>query len=114
MEWAFFTGLGATRLRPFDQRRWKFQSLSQDRLLLRHLAMITLVIEACEVKDAMQHQNFNFIRQRMAKVLGVLPGNVGGNRKLTDGALRLMIAAQRPRKRQYIGSFVGSPKSPVE
>ena len=45
--------------------------------------MIALMIEPGQMQNAMQHQDFHFLGQRVAHDLRVLPGNVGGDGKVT-------------------------------
>ena len=38
------------------------------------------MIEACQMKNSVQHQNLHFIRGGMPEAPGILPRDVGGNR----------------------------------
>lgn len=44
--------------------------------------MIALVIEACQMQDAVQYQNFYFFGNRMSQADGVLPCNICGDRHI--------------------------------
>lgn len=69
-------------LGAFNQRTMQLQSPSQLSFFASHLAMIVLVVETGQVKDSVQNQNFDFFRQRMSEVVGIIPGNVRGDRHL--------------------------------
>jgi hypothetical protein len=84
------------RLSSLDQTHLQLQLQPHPALFASHLAIIALVIEACQVKDAMQHQNFHFVRHRMPETLGVLAGDVGRNHDVPGNA-RSLTAPQRRR-----------------
>jgi len=63
----------------FDQTGFQLQLPPQAALFAGHLTVITLVIEAREMENAVERQNFYLVGKRMIEAQGVLPGNVGGN-----------------------------------
>ncbi|HZW92086.1 MAG TPA: hypothetical protein VFF64_03860 [Candidatus Eremiobacteraceae bacterium] len=101
-------------LRALNQRGRQFQAPSQLAFFASHLAVIVLVIEASQVKDSVQDKNFYFFRQRMLKQVGIIAGNVGGDRYLTCNSSSLVVCGRQRRKRQYVGGFVCTPKSPIK
>lgn len=101
-------------LRALNQRGRQFQAPSQLAFFASHLTVIVLVIEASQVKDPMQGKNFYFFRQGMLKQIGIIAGNVSGDRYLTRNASSLLVCGRRRRKRQYVGGFVCTPKLPIE
>lgn len=69
-------------LGAFDKGATQLQSPPQLSFFASHLAVIVFVVEAGQVKDSVQNQNFHFFRQRMSEVVGIVPGNVRGDRHL--------------------------------
>ncbi len=49
----------------FDQACLQLQLLAQAAFLPCHLAMVVLMIEARQMQNAVQHQNFNLVRDGM-------------------------------------------------
>ena len=76
--------------------------------------MIALVVEARQVQDAMQRQNFHLVGNRVAQARGAFSGDVRGNRYISGNAPALISFYLRRWKRQYIGGLVGSSESPVK
>jgi hypothetical protein len=79
-----------------------------------HLAIIALVIEARQMQDAVQRQNFHLVCHRMTQAPGVLPGNVRRDRYFPGNAFALSSCRRRGGKRQYVRGFVCSPESLVQ
>ena len=106
--------LAYSRLRSFDQSRLQFQLPPQPAFFASHLAIIALVIEARQMQDSMQRQNFHLVGNRVAQARGVFPGDVRGNCHISGNAPGLISFHLRRWKRQYIRGLVGSSESPVK
>lgn len=77
-QWRFNRGLSA-----FDQRLRQVQSPTKFRFLSRHSSIIALMIEARQMKNSVECQNFNFCRGGMAKPNCVLDSNLAGDRNFS-------------------------------
>jgi hypothetical protein len=67
------------------------------------------MIEADKMQRAVQHQNADFVGDRMAMLFRLHARMVEGDGKIADGA-----AGVAGRKRQHIGGGIITPKFPVQ
>lgn len=74
----------------------------------RHLSAIGFVIEANEMKQAVQHQDANLIHQRVAKLTGLHFGALNRDREVADRFFAIGW------ERKDIGCVVVVTKLPVE
>jgi hypothetical protein len=68
-----------TWLYTFDQTTLQLQLPPQSAFFASHLAIIALVIETCQMQDAVQRQYFHLVRNGMPQAPSVLSRDVGGN-----------------------------------
>jgi hypothetical protein len=70
-------------LRTLQQCRRQRKAFAQATFLSRHFPIISFVVVAGEVKQAMQNQNFDLLGQAMTEQTGVVASNAGGDRDLS-------------------------------
>jgi hypothetical protein len=102
------------RLRPLDQASLQLQSLPQSAFLASHLAIIPLVIEARQMENSVQHENFYLRSQRVTQAGGILPCDLRGYREVARHLLSWRVPQWRRWKRQYVCRFVLSPEAQVQ
>lgn len=88
-----------------DQRRGKLQAGTQLHFALRHLAIICLMIVACQVEHPVEKQNFELVVERMAVQACIFLRNFHADRN---------IASVFPRKRKDVSRAMLSAKPPVQ
>ena len=74
------------------------------------------MVEARQMKDAVQSQDFHFFNRRVSEPGGIFSGDVGGDGDIT-GKFFLVVAFGNWRRRgkgKHVGGFVFAPELPIQ
>lgn len=100
-------------LRPFNEARFELQLQTQLAFLIGHLAIIALVVEACQMENSVQGKNFYLCCEGVSEALGTVSGNFRRNRQIASRLFGFRQVHLRLGKRQYVGRLVLSAKSQI-